>query len=137
MSERKLVYIASPYAGNREANVRFAKAACRYAIEQGETPVAVHLMYPQILSDDIPAERDLGMHMGLRVLETCDELWLCGNHISAGMRAELCQAEKLGIPVRMVTAEEIEQAQSRNGFEKAAVQEKTDVPQPRMELCGC
>ena len=33
MSNNKLVYIASPYAGDVEQKVRFAKAACRYAIE--------------------------------------------------------------------------------------------------------
>ena len=39
MSNNKLVYIASPYAGDVEQNVRFAKAACRYAIEQGQPPL--------------------------------------------------------------------------------------------------
>lgn len=34
MNENKLVYIASPYAGAVEANVAFAKAACRYAMGQ-------------------------------------------------------------------------------------------------------
>ena len=45
MSENKLVYIASPYAGEIQKNVEFAKAACRYAMEQNCTPVAVHLLY--------------------------------------------------------------------------------------------
>ena len=55
MSNNKLVYIASPYAGDVEQNVRFAKAACRYAIEQGATPIAVHLLYPQLFdSSSIP-----------------------------------------------------------------------------------
>ena len=45
----KLIYIASPYAGDVEANVAFAKLACRYAIGQGHTPIAVHLHYPQML----------------------------------------------------------------------------------------
>ena len=35
MMENKLIYIASPYAGEVEKNVAFAKAACRYAMEQG------------------------------------------------------------------------------------------------------
>lgn len=99
MNENKLVYIASPYAGDVEANVAFAKDACRYAMEQGATPVAVHLLYPQILDDAVPAEREAGIRMGLRVLESCDELWLCGNRMSHGMKAELAAAEQLGIPV--------------------------------------
>ena len=40
MGKSKLVYIASPYAGDVKTNVQFAKAACRYAIGQGATPVA-------------------------------------------------------------------------------------------------
>ena len=32
MSESKLVYICSPYAGDIQQNVEFAKAACRYAM---------------------------------------------------------------------------------------------------------
>ena len=31
MSREKLIYIASPYAGDIEANTAFAKKACRYA----------------------------------------------------------------------------------------------------------
>ena len=74
MSENKLAYIASPYAGDIEKNVAFAKAACRYAMEQNCTPVAVHLLYPQFLDDNDPAQRESGLRMGHRVLEACDEL---------------------------------------------------------------
>lgn len=35
MEHNKLVYIASPYSGDVERNVAFAKAACRYAMKQG------------------------------------------------------------------------------------------------------
>ena len=44
MSREKLIYIASPYAGDIEANTAFAKKACRYAIHQGHTPIAVNLL---------------------------------------------------------------------------------------------
>lgn len=40
MEHNKLVYIASPYSGDVERNVAFAKAACRYAMNQGVTPIA-------------------------------------------------------------------------------------------------
>ena len=50
MSREKLIYIASPFAGEIEANIAFAKKACRYAIRQGHTPIAVHLLYPQTVS---------------------------------------------------------------------------------------
>lgn len=107
MTKEKLVYIASPYAGDVEANVSFAKEACRYAIRQGAAPVAVHLLYPQLLDDRIPEEREAGLRMGLRVLEACDELWLCGESISAGMQKELEAAERMGIPVRRISGQEM------------------------------
>lgn len=107
MTEKKLVYIASPYAGDVERNIDFAKEACQYAMEQGAAPIAVHLLYPQMLDDTIPAERDAGLRMGLRVLEACDELWLCGDRMSVGMQAELAAAERLGIPVRYIPKQEI------------------------------
>lgn len=109
MTERKLVYIASPYAGDVERNIEFARAACQHCIEQGYTPIAVHLLYtqPGVLDDTNPAERETGLKLGRHVLEHCDELWQCGNRISSGMAAEIERAKQLGIPVISVTAEQI------------------------------
>lgn len=104
----KLVYICSPYAGDIESNVGFAKAACHYAMRQGCAPVAVHLLYPQFLDDATPSEREAGIRMGLRVLAACEELWVCGTHISSGMRQEIAEAKRLGIPIRYVTAAQIQ-----------------------------
>lgn len=105
--ESRLVYIASPYAGDIEKNVAFAKAACRYAVAQGCTPVAVHLIYPQFLDDCVPKEREAGLRMGWRVLAACDEIWLCGERMSAGMKAEEAEAKRLGIPIRKVPSSDI------------------------------
>ena len=107
MTEGKLVYIASPYAGDVEGNVAFAKAACRYAAAKGYTPVAVHLMYPQFLDDRVPKEREAGLKMGRRVLAACEEIWLCGERMSAGMKAEKAEAQRLGIPIRKVPSSDI------------------------------
>ncbi len=107
MTEGKLVYIASPYAGDVEGNVTFAKAACRYAAAQGCTPVAVHLMYPRFLDDRVPKEREAGLKMGRRVLAACEAIWLCGERMSAGMKAEEAEAQRLGIPIRKVPSSDI------------------------------
>lgn len=81
----KLVYIASPLSGDVEKNLDFARKACRYAISQNVTPFAPRLLYPQMLDDSDPAERQLGIDMGNQMLELCRELWLCGDRISAGL----------------------------------------------------
>ena len=107
MMENKLIYIASPYAGDVEKNVAFAKAACRYAMEQEYTPMAVHLLYPQFLDDSNPQERASGLAMGHQVLSVCDELWVCGDRISSGMESEIQEAKRMGIPIRKITEEQI------------------------------
>jgi len=103
----QLIYIASPLSGDVEQNLDFARQACRYAVAQGVTPFAPHLLYPQMLDDNDPAERQLGIDMGNQMLELCDELWLCGDRISTGMEGERKLAEELGIPVRGISTDEI------------------------------
>ncbi len=95
--------------GNIENNVRFARAACLYAAEHGCAPVTVHLLYPQFLDDNVNAQRELGIRMGLRVLSSCDELWICGERISYGMSCEIAEAERLGIPLRNLSTEQIQE----------------------------
>ena len=105
MSE-ELTYIISLYAGDIEANVKFAIRCCRAAIQQGHTPIAVHLLYPQILDDRNPAERKKGLELGLNILRHCAAAWVCGTRISSGMEGEIQAAQQLNIPIRYM--EEIE-----------------------------
>jgi hypothetical protein len=51
--------------------------------------------------------------MGLRVLAACEELWVCGAHISSGMRQEIAEAKRLGIPIRYVTAAQIKEMECK------------------------
>ena len=96
---RKKVYVASKYAGDTEANVTAALGYCRRVIREGYMPVASHLMYPQVLDDNDPAERELGLLFGLALLRICDEPWSFGP-VSSGMEQEIEEAKRLGIPVR-------------------------------------
>lgn len=133
----KLVYICSPYAGNIENNVRFARAVCLYAAENGCAPVAVHLLYPQILDDAIPAQREIGIRMGLRVLTSCDELWICGERISRGMRCEIAEAERLGIPIRSLSTEQIQEGRCMKVLSDYPIERKIKpekAPSPGMKL---
>ena len=61
------VILESPYAGNVEENVAYARAAVRDSLLRGESPIASHLLYtqPGILKDDVPDERQLGIEAGL------------------------------------------------------------------------
>ena len=103
---KELTYIISPYAGDIEANVAFAIRCCRMAIQQGHTPIAVHLLYPQILDDQNPVEREKGLELGLNILRHCAAAWVCGTRISHGMAGEIQAAQQLNIPIQYL--EEIE-----------------------------
>jgi len=63
----KLVVIESPYAGDVERNLTYARACMKDSINRGEAPIASHLLYTQegLLDDTIPAQRELGCSMGL------------------------------------------------------------------------
>lgn len=62
-----LVILESPYAGDVERNIEYARMCVRDSLLRGEAPIASHLLYTQtgILDDDIPQERQLGIDAGL------------------------------------------------------------------------
>ena len=92
-----IIFVSSPYAGNIEENTKAARRYCRYVVEQGHTPIAPHLFFPQFLNEK--TERLLGIQMGLHLLDFCDEIWVFGEQ-STGMKSEIAYAEENGIPVR-------------------------------------
>lgn len=95
-----LVYIAAPYSGDVQANVDYAKKAALYAIKSGATPIVPHLLYPAILDDNVPGERELGISLDLNLLAVCDQLWLfVHNGVTPGMQVELDYAIDHGIQV--------------------------------------
>lgn len=61
----KLVIIESPYAGDIEKNVEYAKLCMIDSLQRGEAPYASHLLFTQVLDDMIPAEREHGIKAGL------------------------------------------------------------------------
>lgn len=102
----KLIYVASPYAGDIEKNTEFAKEACRHVMNEGHAFFAPHLLYPAILDEQQPEQRQRGLDMGLAMLPRCDELWCYGGRISFGMHLEIEEAGRLGIPIRRVMGQE-------------------------------
>ena len=63
----RLVILESPYAGDIEGNIRYARAALCDCLKRGEAPIASHLLYtqPGVLDDLILSERALGIEAGL------------------------------------------------------------------------
>lgn len=63
----RLVIIESPFAGDVEANIAYARSAVSDSVHRGEAPIASHLLFTQagILRDEVPGERKLGIDAGL------------------------------------------------------------------------
>lgn len=96
---RRKIYVASRYAGDVDANVAEAVTYCRHVIDEGYMPVASHLLYPQILNDNNPEERELGLLFGLSLLAVCDEVWVFGT-VSPGVAQEIEEAKRLKKQIR-------------------------------------
>lgn len=97
--KNKLAYICSPYRGNayqRIRNIAYARHITRVALELGYTPIATHLYLPQILNDNIPAQRRRGLRAGKEILNACGTIIIGARYgISEGMAAEIeAAAEK-------------------------------------------
>ena len=98
----KLVILESPYAGDIEANIAYARECVRDSLSRGEAPIASHLLYtqPGILNDDIPNERQWGIDAGLawkRVAEASVVYTDLG--VSRGMAYGIAAAREAGLPV--------------------------------------
>ena len=105
IKNRSKVYIVSKYAGEIEQNTAAAIRYARYAIDQNRIPVVSHLLYPQILDDGDPDQRELGLLFGQALLAICNEVWVFGTEHSPGMTAEIHEAKRLKKQIRFFNAE--------------------------------
>lgn len=103
---RMMVYICSPYAGDIKKNTENAKRYCRWATDRGCIAIAPHLYFPQFMSED--TEREEALHSGIVLLGKCDEVWVFGDRISEGMRAEIEKAEKFRKRIRHFSDKEVQ-----------------------------
>lgn len=98
----RLVLIESPYAGDIEANIAYARAAMWDCLERGEAPYASHLLYTQVgvLDDSDPAQRKRGIEAGLLWGRFAQATVVYGDRgISAGMQHGIDRAIAEGRPV--------------------------------------
>lgn len=97
----KRVEIESPYAGDIDRNVTYARRCMKDCLKRGEAPLASHLLYtqPGILDDDVPEERDLGMLAGKVWSEFAEVIVFYLDYgWSDGMRWGKEMADARGIP---------------------------------------
>lgn len=98
-----IVFVQSPYAGDVDLNVAYAKLACVDAMRRGETPFASHLLYPQMLDDKDQKQRALGLKMERDLFFSCCHSCAVAIYvdlgISGGMREFIWFATILHSPI--------------------------------------
>jgi len=98
----RLVIIESPYAGDIEKNVEYARRCVRDSLLRGESPIASHLLYtqPGILRDEVPEERKAGIDAGLawRAVAHASVVYI-DLGVTKGMSYGIAAAESAGVPV--------------------------------------
>ena len=98
---RKVV-LESPYKGNIQDNINYAKACIRDCLSRGEAPIASHLLFTQdgILDDNKPEERILGIEAGHAWTDKAEAVVVyIDKGMSSGMRLGIEIAKKNGVSV--------------------------------------
>ena len=122
-------YICHPYSNDPDGNVEKVKESCkeialgsvRHMKEElnpmdyegayrtpfnsrGKNdpvvvPVAPHLLFPKFMSEDGGVSRDAAMAFCFSLMAACDEVWVCSDEITEGMKREIEFASTWGIRV--------------------------------------
>lgn len=95
----KLVILESPYAGDVERNIAYARRCLRDSLLRGEAPIASHMLYtqPGVLDDDKPDERQHGIDSGLAWGRVADVTVVYQDFgISRGMAYGIAAADREG-----------------------------------------
>lgn len=91
------VILESPYKGDVETNLRYARACLRDCALRGESALASHLLWTQegVLDDAVPEERQLGIELGLVWGSEADATVIYVDlGITKGMRYGIRRADK-------------------------------------------
>ena len=99
-NHQPLVIIETPYSGDLESNIAYARACLLDSLRRGEAPIASHLLHTQVLDDMRPDERSVGIEAGLawyRVATKC--VVYSERGISAGMKMGIDRAMQHDVAV--------------------------------------
>jgi hypothetical protein len=103
----RLVVLESPFAGDTPTNTAYARAALLDCLKRGEAPFASHLLYTQVLDDELLPERQLGIHAGLAWGKVAEATVVYGDlGISRGMTIGIEAAKAIGRPIEYRTLED-------------------------------
>jgi hypothetical protein len=96
------VILESPYSGDIESNLDFARRCLWDSLARGEAPFASHLLYtqPNVLVDELEEEREWGIRASFAWLSVAQALVVYTDRgITKGMRHGIKTARALGIMI--------------------------------------
>jgi hypothetical protein len=98
----KRVILESPYRGEVEANLAYARRCVLDCLQRGESPIVSHLLFTQMLDDSIADQRKLGIDAGMAWIHVADAMVLyIDRGISEGMREAMKFAQRSGVPCEL------------------------------------
>lgn len=103
---KPMVYICAPFSGAVEKNTQRAIKLGKLAYERGNMPVIPHVQYP-FMDDANSVHRQDALRFDLILMSKCQEVWVLGDHLTAGMAKELSIAEKQQKKIRWFKEEEL------------------------------
>jgi hypothetical protein len=94
-------YICSPYSGDTKRNKEYARELTLRAIKDGYAPITPHLYITEVLNDNEPLERELGLRTAIQLLKKCDAIYIGRKYgVSEGMKSEIIIARLLELEER-------------------------------------
>lgn len=94
------VLMESPFSGEIIRNIQYAKQCLLDCLQRGETPMASHLLYTQVLDDNVIEQRVVGIRAGHAWMDCVEAVVVYADYgISGGMARAIGLANSKGIPV--------------------------------------
>jgi len=91
-----VVFVSHAFSSDPISYGRRVAEIARELSSTGHLPLAPQIYLPRFLNEE--TERDLALRLCLELVGLADEVWVYGEPTD-GMRLEIAEAERLGIPV--------------------------------------
>ena len=94
--------VESPYRGNVARNKAYLDRCLLDSLKRGEAPIASHKIFTDILDDNSPNQRNIGIRAGLAWIQVADLMAVYTDlGISDGMENAMSRARLHKIPIEL------------------------------------
>lgn len=128
------VIVESPYAGDVEKNLAYARACIRDYLVRGEAPFASHLLYtqPGVLRDEVPEERQWGIEAGFVWGLAAEATVVYTDYgISEGMLEDIKRADREG---RKIEYRKLFSEEDKTDSREPKIQKKEETLNPEVQF---